>query len=265
MKHSKKHSALNAFSLIELSIVLVILGLIIGGVLAGRELIRASELRSVSTSFDKYKTAFASFKQRYFALPGDMKNAFDFWGVELGCTDTVATDAARGGCNGNGDNKIGGGAEYAEKFRAWQHLQAAELVLGNFTGVAGSGSDRDVEIGENIPASKIGGAGYSIHDIGDGYYPGNVRWFESAYGRMIILGAESATGWTEVGILKPEEAWSIDEKIDDGKPGLGSIMTNKGSSSATSGCNDDDDEYDSEYSLTNDDVACNLIYKLGIK
>ena len=55
------------FSLVELSIVLVILGLLVGGVLSGQSLIRASELRKYTTSADKYKTAILSFRDKYFA------------------------------------------------------------------------------------------------------------------------------------------------------------------------------------------------------
>ena len=66
------------FSLVELSIVLVILGLLIGGILTGQSLIRAAELRSVTTQYQGYVTAVNTFRDKYFALPGDMPNAIDF-------------------------------------------------------------------------------------------------------------------------------------------------------------------------------------------
>ena len=68
------------FSLVELSIVLVILGLLTGGILTGQSLIRAAELRSVTTEFQKYQTAMMTFRDRYMALPGDMRNATAFLG-----------------------------------------------------------------------------------------------------------------------------------------------------------------------------------------
>lgn len=68
----------NAFSLVELSIVLVILGLLTGGILAGQSLIRAAELRAVSTEYNRHFTAIQSFRNRYMALPGDMNNATRF-------------------------------------------------------------------------------------------------------------------------------------------------------------------------------------------
>ena len=69
------------FSLVELSIVLVILGLLVGGVLTGQSLIRAAELRSVSTEYSRYVASVHTFRDKYFALPGDMTNATQFWGT----------------------------------------------------------------------------------------------------------------------------------------------------------------------------------------
>jgi len=65
----------SAFTLVELSIVLVILGLLVGGTLTGQSLIHAAELRSVVKDYEKYKTAMHVFEDKYFALPGDMTNA----------------------------------------------------------------------------------------------------------------------------------------------------------------------------------------------
>ena len=74
--------ARSGFSLVELSIVLVILGLLTGGILAGQSLIRAAELRSVATESQRYMAALNSFRDKYFALPGDMANATAFWGAQ---------------------------------------------------------------------------------------------------------------------------------------------------------------------------------------
>ena len=63
----------DAFSLVELSIVLVILGLLVGGVLSGQALIQAAQLRAVSEEYTKYTTAALTFRDKYLATPGDMK------------------------------------------------------------------------------------------------------------------------------------------------------------------------------------------------
>ena len=68
-------SSNRAFTLIELSIVLVVVALIIGGVLVGQDLIRAAGVRSQITQIEKYQTAANTFRGKYGALPGDMNAA----------------------------------------------------------------------------------------------------------------------------------------------------------------------------------------------
>jgi len=63
------------FSLLELSIVLVIIGLIAGGIVAGSSMIRAAELRAVLTELTQYQTATNTFRDKYLGLPGDLRNA----------------------------------------------------------------------------------------------------------------------------------------------------------------------------------------------
>lgn len=129
MKRVRKKAA---FSLVELSIVLVILGMLVGGVLAGQSLIRASELRSITSDIHKMQSARIAFRDKYFSLPGDMPNAISFWGRQAGnagdgvdstCAAltyaTPSTDSRT--CNGNGDGFIGtsgSGMEF-ESIRYW--------------------------------------------------------------------------------------------------------------------------------------------------
>lgn len=123
-----------AFSLVELSIVLVILGLLVGGILGGKSLIKASELRTITVQRDQLATAFRSFRDKYFMLPGDMNNAEQFWGtqsaVDATCKSTASTDTKT--CNGNGDGIITttGAVRSDEPFRAWQQLANAGLIEG---------------------------------------------------------------------------------------------------------------------------------------
>src|SRR3569833_319215 len=83
-----------AFTLVELSIVLVILGLLDGGVHTGQSLIRAAELRSVTTQYQRFLTAVQTFRDKYFALPGDMTNAHSYWGIAIATPATCVTTAS---------------------------------------------------------------------------------------------------------------------------------------------------------------------------
>src|ERR1019366_10408042 len=83
----------DAFTLIEIAIVLVIIGLIIGGVLVGQDLIRAAGVRATISQIEKYNTAVNTFIGKYNAMPGDLN----------GQTATAFGFTARGTNTGQGD------------------------------------------------------------------------------------------------------------------------------------------------------------------
>lgn len=221
----------SAFSLVELSIVLVILGLLTGGILSGQSLIRAAELRALSTDISKYKTAVYTFRDKYFALPGDIANAASFWGTDsLGCPSGGGTT---GTCNGNGDGMITiwPAANNTERYRVWQHLVYAGLIEGSYTGVAGpaphAGNGTDDVIGVNLPQSKLENGGFALfyNSNGSGFYN-----MPNGAGHSMIFGkAVHATFKVLQGrIIMAEELWNIDTKLDDGRPDNGFIQANPG-------------------------------------
>src|SRR5579883_2923623 len=87
------------FTLIELSIVLVIIGLIVGGVLVGQDLIRAAQVRATISQIEKYNTAVNTFYGKYNALPGDIPAAQV---AKLGFTVTATRAGTQGRGDGNG-------------------------------------------------------------------------------------------------------------------------------------------------------------------
>lgn len=212
-----------AFSLVELSIVLVILGLLTGGILAGQSLIHAAELRAVSTERDRYLTALGTFRDKYFALPGDMTNASKFWGAADGSTGSTpgcATATAAGTCNGDGNGRISpfNQPTNGESLRIWQHLALAGLIEGSYTGYLNGGTN--LVPGENMPRSKFPNAVWNIFyrestNPNPIYgYSGNLMYFSKA--------ETGPSVWDRV--MKPEDAWNLDTKMDDGRPGLGAVM-----------------------------------------
>lgn len=271
----------SGFSLVELSIVLVILGLLTGGILGGQALIRAAELRSVTAEYTRWVTATQTFRDKYFALPGDMSNAITFWGADPGgCpgNNATATTPRTTTCNGNGDGMISrwqtatNGNEY---FRYWQHLSAAGLIEGSFTGVPDSAVSTDPTASfspPNVPTSKLGNAFWVTFFVGTEPYTSTNR-FDGSYGNAIFITSRQYPFNSDAGcILKPEEAWNIDTKMDDGKPGTGSVVTPKVTLQARGdglGCSDtaytttSSISSISQYQLSNSLRICSLIFKTG--
>ncbi len=250
------HSKSDGFSLVELSIVLVILGLLVGGILAGQSLIRAAELRSITTSVDKYKIAVMAFRDKYMQLPGDITNATSFWGDRAtgteSCADAAITDGSPGTCNGNGDQKIGDTSDLSQLVEyalSWQHLTLAGLVEGTYTGIS-----YNLLRNVNVPAARVGQGVYWL------VY---TRTY-GRYGNMIILGSVTGQAWGPV--IKPQEAWNIDTKLDDGNPFRGQVRTWNGYNSGafpTTGCVATGDAFSSAavtYTLTATDNSCAMTF-----
>lgn len=213
-----------AFSLVELSIVLVILGLLVGGVLSGQSLIRAAELRSVSSEYSRYVAAMQTFRDKYFAAPGDMSNATAFWGKDnANCAADTGAAATPGTCNGNGDGIITYGAASAtgEMHQLWKQLALAGLIEGSYSGLAGSGGGQNSIIGVNTPRSRLANAGWTLYWF---TLVGHISFSDMEYGNVLFIGANNGATSAYAPIIKPEEAWNIDTKIDDGKPQRGSVM-----------------------------------------
>lgn len=214
----------HAFTLVELSIVLVILGLLVGGVLAGQSLIRSAELRAIITENDRLRTAMNAFRDKYFALPGDMINATSYWGAQNATPATCVTTSSAGQatCNGDGDGKInygysGAGPSTWEGFRALQHLANAGLIEGNYTGV---GDISNTRAGVNVMRSKVSGGFWVPWYLSQSFG----AWAPTISAHYWVFGSTLAGSglWLDP-ILKPEDAYNIDKKVDDGLPLAGRV------------------------------------------
>lgn len=262
MKHSAGRSGLVGFSLVELSIVLVILGLLVGGILSGQSLIRASELRSVSTEYQKYATAIGTFRDKYFGLPGDLNNA-----------DTIWTTVGKG--DGDGVINLTATANTNEVSLFWLHLSNAGLIEGSYTNVAAASVTAcgTMTPGTNNPKAKISFGGWNVLGLGTvtDASAGNLIYYNSSYGNALLLGGGTTCGTATAmaGIVKSEEAWNIDTKIDDGKPDTGSMLVFESQGAATpNGCGDVAANAVGptgvDYDLANPSkTACAMIFKTG--
>ncbi len=102
----------SGFTLIELAIVLVIIGLLLGGVLKGQELINSAKVKNMANDFKNIQIQIYSYQDKFRALPGD---------------DKAAT------ADGNGNGLIEGAwnAASGEAFNFWQHIRKAGLATGS--------------------------------------------------------------------------------------------------------------------------------------
>lgn len=260
----------NAFSLVELSIVLVILGLLTGGILAGQSLIRAAELRAVGTEYDRYLAASHTFRDKYMAIPGDMPNATRFWGDNNSlCADAAIPNGTPGTCNGNGNGLLAGASGASatgEMFAYWQHLALAGLIEGSYSGAAGTGSAVHCLVGVNCPASRISSTGWGVYSWG--IQSASAELFDGSYGLNLAFGKENPSNRPIDAVLKPEELWNIDIKLDDGKPATGRVsprarvgctLTAAGAAITTSAA--DATLMDAIYNLPNTSTVCAVIFR----
>jgi prepilin-type N-terminal cleavage/methylation domain-containing protein len=258
MKKQVKLHDIHGFSLVELSIVLVILGLLVGGVLTGKSLIRAAELRAVTTEFASYQAAVQTFKDKYQAFPGDMTNATRFWGDNnTYCADGTIPNGNPGTCNGNGDgliSTVGTVATAAEMFMFWNQLALSGMLTGTYDGIVGSTNWG--KTATNVPVSKS--ASNSWWAIWTADYRGGSNWAHFAYDHKNVLEVSS----TNIEVLKSEEAWNIDKKIDDGLPARGNVHAitwNDRCSAADDGSSAWND-FNASYRVTNTSLQCGLLF-----
>lgn len=266
------------FTLLEMSIVLIIIALLAGGIIAGQNLIRTAELRGIMSDFRTYQSAVSNFQDKYRALPGDMPNATKYWGIAGGSTgddsacwtvnSSTLSDTKRT-CNGNGGRSIGTNSVtpsniwyWNERFRFWQHLVNAGMIKGAYTGVTDSTSvPFYVTPGVNTPLTKADGTTFTpAHTTNSD--PGTAAIY--VIGNLIegpYLEYRSATGSTSNAPLTPMDAYTIDRKIDDGLPVKGTIIAPKSSYATYLGCTTTDTAA-STYNLTNNSVVCLISYSL---
>lgn len=258
---------MRGFSLVELSIVLVILGLLTGGVLTGQSLIRAAELRSITVSYERYVTAALSFRTRYMELPGDLSNATRFWTAEASCPgDYTSPSSGSATCNGNGDGRISSIVpaleDFSERYRFWQHLANAGLIEGTYTGVPAA-SVTVVIAGQNIPSLRLGGGGMGI--VYADTLASSISYQDGIGQHLFYLlnASGPSTISTSAPLLTTEEAWNIDSKMDDGKPSYGKVRSRPPTSVSTPNCSSNTDPALAQYQLTVSGKQCLLSFDAG--
>lgn len=229
MKKRKKNNKQAGFSLIELAIVLIVMGLLIGGVMKGRELIESARLKRIISQLHEYQMATSAFLDKYEALPGDFNKASFAIGAHLR--------------NGNGNGIIDGAglAAQSEALAFWSHLATA-----GFIGSPGNEDEQNLgEFGKGAPQTSIGG-GFTIENNPHGLQG---HWF--------ILGQKNRDHG-DGGLLTPTQAMSIDKKLDNGYPTSGKVRAFDGSDRNAHSCV----RADGTYNIENHEPVCALFFQL---
>jgi prepilin-type N-terminal cleavage/methylation domain-containing protein len=179
------HRAQKGFTLVEIAIVLVIIGLLLGGVLKGQELIKSARVKSYATTVDAVRSAYNSYMDRYRSLPGD----------DTGAATRFPVANFPNARNGNGNSIVDGAWNSAvltdESNQFFLHLAAAGFLRGDPNAATAQ------EIKPKGPNGEILGVGNNLN---------------GASGLSVCF--QNTNG---------EYAELFDLAYDDGRPGSGTV------------------------------------------
>lgn len=178
------------FTLIEIAIVMVVIGLLLGGVLKGQEMIENAKISNLRNDFSGVSAAIYAYQDRYRSLPGDDNRA--------NLASRGWADSAAGNGNGSLNNNDAFNANGNESQQLWQHLRYSGLITGDPAGTTNNVSGR---------ANPINAFGGKI-----GFTNTTTAWGLGLNGN--VLCASSIPG---------KAAAALDASLDDGKSDTGQM------------------------------------------
>ena len=178
------------FTLVEIAIVLVIIGLLLGGILKGQEMITQAKIKNVIADFSGVSAAYHGYQDRYRAIPGDDPNAATRWTVG---------PAVSGDGNGIVAGTYNSTSATDESRLWWDHLRRAGFVSGS---------------GTNQPFNAV--TGQIGVQTGDGAAPGPTL--------LNVSGGNGFVGLIMCSANLPDKiAIAVDTQMDDGVSNQGSV------------------------------------------
>ncbi len=236
------------FTLIELSIVVVIIGLAVAGVLVGSNMRDTARLNQLISDLTSYRTSYEQFKNKYSSVPGDMVDAESYWGA--GNTN-----------NGDGDWQI---VEDTEEYLAWQHLGLSGFLKNTLSGSRSLGGSNAPILGVEIPQGPYNLSGYRMVEYDADLITG-VNYVSPANSIVAAAVGVATTDSKSLkrGVVSPQDAYSLDLKIDDGLPHQGKILGPRATSPfVTINCSVTQGDINSEYLVSNTEKDCQIVYLL---
>lgn len=257
----------SGFTLVELAIVLMIIGLLIGGILRGQELMENARVTSTIQQVTSYQAAKHTFLDAYAMIPGDIATATNrIPGCQAGNTN---------GCiNGNGDGIVGilnpGQGSYAnepwqsvdpaiatENTQFWKHLALAHLI----SGVQPNATQPDW--GSSHPVAKVGGGFFMRYSNLSGF-----AGLAETSSHYIVLRNDISGNWAcgtgGAGncVISPMRASQMDRKADDGIATTGDVIAvsanwENGCGAANAGINGPNG-----YAEGAENKSCDIMFKI---
>ncbi len=237
------------FTLVELAIVMIIIGLLIGGILKGQELIANAEVSAGVSQLKGVDSAVSTFRDAYNAFPGDITNAAN----RIKNCNQAPCNIVPASSNGHLERAPGVAVNIADDGAAfWAQLSASD-IMGGVTPSAAA-----VALGESHPEFQIDGGlrvGYTATGAGADM-PAITAAAAPTAGHYVAVGdLGGAIGATNV--LTPLEASRLDTKIDDGAPNTGSVL----GAGVANGCTDDGTPT-GIYSTASSQTDCSLYMRI---